>query len=200
MGHRWAALPGRDAEFAESLRRTNEYVLATGAPRIHLMAGVITASNETTASFLRRLRMAGEHFGEKGLQVLIEPINPFDVPGYFLASFDQAMELIKAVDLASVRLQFDAYHCQRIHGDVEERFKAVHTQVAHVQIASAPDRAEPDHGDLDHVAFFALLDHLGYAGAVGCEYHPRAGTAAGLGWRDEYGARSRDFQRNGGHG
>ena len=117
-----------------------------------------------------------------GANVLLEPINQIDMPGYFLSSFETCAKLVVDAASAHVRMQFDAYHCARIAGDVPAELRRWLPLVGHLQIASAPDRAEPDHGDVDYGELFALLAELGYEGDIGCEYHPANGTLSGLGW------------------
>ena len=58
--------------------------------------------------------------------------------------------------------------------------------VGHVQVASVPSRNEPDGEELNFPYLFDLVDRLGYAGYVGCEYRPRRDTLAGLGWFAPY--------------
>lgn len=182
-----AALPDRAPDFVDSLERTLDYAQAAGAPRVHLLAGLAPAqSGEARATYLRSVRLAAERFARLGVTVLLEPINPSDMPGYFLNDFDQAAQVLAEIDLPGVRLQFDVYHRQRIHGEVERGLRRLIGLVGHVQVASAPDRAEPDHGEVDYAQVFETLDALGYDRVIGCEYRPAAGTVAGLSWLDRY--------------
>ena len=121
-------------------------------------------------------------FGEKGLDLFLEPINTRNMPGYFLNDFAYAEKLIADLNLPNVKLQFDMYHRQILHGDVMMAFRAMQPIVGHIQIASVPSRHEPDGEELNYSYLFDELDRLGYDGFVGCEYIPRAGTLAGLGW------------------
>ena len=102
--------------------------------------------------------------------------------GYFLDDFGRAAEIIDRLGRPNLKLQFDIYHRQILHGDVLKGLEALLPMIGHVQTASVPQRHEPGTGELDDFRIFAALDALGYEGWVGCEYRPRAGTSAGLGW------------------
>ncbi len=118
--------------------------------------------------------------------VVIEPINPRNVPGYFLNDFGFARDLIRELQIPNLKLQFDIYHCQIIHGDVTMRLREMMPITGHVQIASIPSRNEPDGEELNYPFLFSELDLLGYGGFVGCEYNPRGKTTDGLGWFKPY--------------
>ena len=111
------------------------------------------------------------------------------MPGYFLGSFDRAAVLIGELGLPNLKLQFDCYHRQILHGDVTMALRALLPITAHVQIASVPGRHEPDIEELNYPFLFQELERLGYAGFIGCEYRPRAGTLEGLGWFAPYADR-----------
>jgi hydroxypyruvate isomerase len=119
-----------------------------------------------------------------GVDVLIEPINKRDVPGYLLNRQDDAHEIVADVNLPNLLVQMDLYHCQIVEGDVAMKLrKYLPTgRVGHMQIAGVPDRHEPDLGELHHPYLFKLIDELGWAGHIGCEYRPRGKTSDGLGW------------------
>lgn len=182
-----AALPGRAAEFAGTLKHTLEYGEALGARRVHCMAGVAPVGPAETRSFVDNLRRAGDVLGNAGIEVMIEAINPRDMPGYFLTTTEQALDLLDRIDHPMVGLQFDIYHHQITRGDVIRTIEAIAPRIAHVQIAGVPGRHEPDDGELAYGPVLAALDRVGYAGWVGCEYRPRGDTVAGLGWRARLG-------------
>jgi len=178
-----AALSGREADFRASLATALPYVEATGARKIHCMSGhADPADPAARATYAASLARAAETFGPLGVEILVEPINGRDMPGYFMNDFARAAALIDELGLPNLRLQFDMYHRQILHGDVAMGFRALQPIVAHVQIASVPGRHEPDGEELRYEFLFGELDRLGYAGFVGCEYRPRAGTLEGLGW------------------
>ena len=178
-----AALPARADELAAGVDTALRYTAATGCKTLHLMAG--NASRENTsavAAYRAGVRMVAERLAPKGITLVIEPINGRDMPAYFLNDFAWAAALITELKLPNLKLQFDIYHRQIMHGDVTKALEAMMPLIAHVQIAGVPDRHEPDSGELDAAYVFAALDRLGYDGYVGCEYRPAGDTVAGLGW------------------
>lgn len=179
-----AAMPGRQDEFRASVRTGLRYASVTGARHLHLMSGRADRADPAALHCFRdSLRHACEAAGAQGIDILIEPLNPRDMPGYFLNDFDFAADLITGLALPNLGLQFDIYHRQILHGDVLNGLRTLLPLIGHVQIASVPDRAEPGTGELDDFRVLQELDRLGYAGFVGCEYRPAGGTVAGLGWR-----------------
>lgn len=184
-----ACLPGREQEFAQSINTALPYALATGVQRLHVMAGLEPAGSEPQAlrrTYIENLRLACDRLGEHGIRVMIEPINRRDMPGYFLNHQAQAHELCTEVQRPNIQVQMDFYHCQIVEGDLATRLRNHFSGVGHVQIASVPARHEPDEGEVNYPFLFGLLQSLGYAGYIGCEYRPRAGTSAGLGWLRPY--------------
>ena len=183
----FAALPDRFADLQESLRTALPYAQATGVKRLHLMAGIANRSEpKAVEQFYQSVTWAAEFFAAHGLDVVIEPINARNVPGYFLNDFTFARDLITELKIPNLKLQFDIYHCQIIHGDVTMRLREMMPITGHVQIASIPSRNEPDGEELNYPFLFAELDRLGYGGFVGCEYNPRGNTVDGLGWFKAY--------------
>ncbi|WP_417414978.1 2-oxo-tetronate isomerase [Hoeflea sp.] len=178
-----AALPRRKAEFKQSVRTALDYAGIIGTPRLHMMAGIADPADPACqASYKDALAFAADAAGERGICLLIEPINRRDMPGYFLDDFDRAAELVDRLGHPNLKLQFDIYHRQILHGDVLTGLKSLMPLIGHVQTASVPGRNEPGSGELDDFRVFRTLDALGYEGYVGCEYRPRAGTLEGLGW------------------
>jgi 2-dehydrotetronate isomerase len=182
-----AALAGREAEFRASLESAKPYARATGVKRLHLMAGLGSRHDaEALARYKDAIRLAAETFAPLGIDILLEPLNSRDMPGYLLDSYDFAAELITGLGIPNVKLQFDLYHCQILHGDVTMRIRAMLPIIGHVQIASVPARHEPMSGEMNDAFLIAEFDRLGYQGFIGCEYRPAAGTEAGLGWLAPY--------------
>jgi 2-dehydrotetronate isomerase len=178
-----ASHPGREAEFRASVATALVYAEATGVKRLHMMAGLADAADpRAEAAYLDSVRFAADALGEHGLELMLEPINARDMPGFFLNDFGQAAHLIRVAAKANVKLQYDAYHRQIIHGDVVMGLRQMMPLIGHVQIASVPSRHEPDIEELNYPFIFEALDVLGYDGFVGCEYRPKVGTVAGLGW------------------
>ena len=179
-----AALPGREAEFRRAwLEQALPYAEALQCPRVHVMAGVVppdTARQACRDTFVANLAWAAAQAASAGVELLIEPINLRDIPGYLLNRQDHAHEIVEEVGAPNLKVQMDLYHCQIVEGDLAERFKRYRSHVGHIQIAGVPGRHEPDVGEINYPYLFRLIDELGYAGWVGCEYRPRAGTSEGL--------------------
>lgn len=187
-----AALPGREAEFRRTLlKQALPYAEALRCPRIHVMAGVLPDGGERRAhraAFVANLAWAAAQAASAGIELLIEPINTRDMPGYLLNRQDEAHAIVAEVGAPNLKVQMDLYHCQIVEGDIAMKLRHYLPggQVGHLQIAGVPDRHEPDRGELHHPYLFALIDELGYNGRIGCEYRPAAGTSAGLGWLAPY--------------
>ncbi|WP_018238129.1 2-oxo-tetronate isomerase [Ensifer sp. BR816] len=178
-----AALPGRFEELKSDVERALDYAAATGVKRLHLMAGLADPSDAEAADCYRRaVSCAAERLAEKEIDLLLEPINARNMPGYFLNDFGAAERLIAELGLANLKLQFDIYHRQIIHGDVTMALRRLMPITGHIQIASVPSRHEPDGEELNYPYLFAEIDRLGYSGFVGCEYTPRGATLDGLAW------------------
>lgn len=181
-----AALPGREAEFRSAICAAIEYAHALECARVHVMAGLQPAGVERAAmreTFVNNLRWAVGL--ASGIQLLIEPINTRDMPGYFLNRQEEAHAIVDEIGNPALRVQMDLYHCQIVEGDVSAKLRKYLRRVGHVQIAGVPDRHEPDHGELDYSYVLDLIDELGYRGWIGCEYQPKNGTSEGLGWLRE---------------
>jgi hydroxypyruvate isomerase len=178
-----ASLAGREAECRAGVDTALAYARATGVKRLHLMAGLASRADASAlARYREAVRYAAERVGAEGIDLLLEPLNRRDMPGYLLDDYDVAAEFIASLGLPNVKLQFDIYHCQILHGDIVMRMRKYLPLIGHVQIASIPSRNEPMSEELNDSFLFAELDRLGYAGFIGCEYRPKAGTEAGLGW------------------
>jgi len=187
-----ACLPGREDEFRRSwLEQALPYAAALRCPRVHVMAGLIPSDAERAAlraTYLANLAWAAHEAASAGLDVLIEPINRRDIPGYFLNRQDDAHEVVAEVGANNLKVQMDLYHCQIVEGDLAMKLrKYLPTgKVGHLQIAGVPDRHEPDDGEVNHPYLFGLIDALGWHGHIGCEYRPSGATSAGLGWFAPY--------------
>ena len=176
-----AGLSGRQQEFRASVVTALIYASATGTPRLHLMAG-IAAGDEAMASYKDAIKFACEAAARHGIDIMIEPINGRDIPGYLMNDFELAERLIRELTLPNLRLQFDIYHRQILQGDVTRGLEVLLPITGHIQVASVPMRAEPTTGELDDRHVFETLERLGYDGFIGCEYRPANGTLAGLNW------------------
>ncbi|MFD8518204.1 2-oxo-tetronate isomerase [Streptomyces antimycoticus] len=186
-----AALPGREAELRSGVERALEYAAELGCPRVHMMAGLVGPAQDPAEhrdTYLANLARAAERAAAAGVDILIEPINGRDMPGYFLSRQAEAHTVVREVGASNLKVQLDLYHCQIVEGDLTTTLRRdlPTGRVGHLQIAGVPDRHEPDRGGLDIRHLFGVIDELGFDGWIGCEYIPRAGTSEGLGWRDDY--------------
>ena len=180
-----ASLPGREQEFRDGVARALDYAQAMGTRRLHAMAGLLPAGasrEQHRETLIGNLRFAAREVGRHGIDLLIEPINPRDMPGYFLNTQAEAHAIRDAVGEPNLKVQMDFYHAQIVEGDLAMTFRKYVDGIGHVQIASVPSRNEPDDGEVNYRYLFRLLDELGYDGWVGCEYRPRGRTEDGLGW------------------
>lgn len=178
--------PGKVEEFKDSVALALDYALALGVPQLHCLAGTMPPGIDPAlarATYIANLRYACARLKEHGLRLLIEPINTFDMPGYFLNSSAQAAAIIADTGADNLFLQYDIYHMQRMGEDLAAGIAGNLPLIRHMQLADSPGRHEPGTGDIDYRALFALIDGLGYDGWVGCEYHPLGDTVGGLGWR-----------------
>ena len=187
-----ACLIGRESEFRSGIVQALAYAQALACPRIHVMAAVLPESADPMAArgtYMSNLAWAARLAARQGVDLLIEPINTRDMPGYFLRRQDQAHEIVQTLAEPNLKVQMDLYHCQVAEGDVASKLRRYLPtgRVGHIQIAGVPHRQEPDVGELNCAYLFGVLDELGYTGWVGCEYRPArgaqaGGTSQGLGW------------------
>jgi hydroxypyruvate isomerase len=185
-----ASLPGRETEFRAGVEKAIAYAQELSCKTVHAMAGLLPAGRskaEGEATYVANLQYAADALAKHGLTLVIEPINTRDIPGYYLNTTTEGIAILDKVARPNARLQLDLYHCQIMEGDLAVRTRALFPHVSHVQIAGTPGRHEPDIGEVNYPFLYDLLDELGYAGWVGCEYRPKGETAAGLGWAGKYG-------------
>ena len=182
-------LPGREQVFADSLELAITYANAFNCKQIHCMAGIAphdVAHETLNEIFIANLRVAAARLKKEDIRALIEPINYFDIPGYFLNTQAQARDIIDRVGSDNLYLQQDLYHCQIMEGNLAQKIKEYRDIVCHYQIAGTPGRHEPDVGEINYPYLFDQIDELGYDGFIGCEYRPKGETRAGLGWAAKY--------------
>lgn len=181
-----ACLPGRVEEFRQGVETAIRYATALGCTRVNCLAGIRPPhlSNEVLdAVLVENLKYAAPRFAAAGVKLLIEPINSVvDIPGFFVDNTIHADGILDAVGNDNLFIQFDFYHVQIMQGDLIRNFASLQDRVAHVQIADHPGRHAPGTGEINYGFVLGELDRLGYDGWVGCEYRPRGGTGADLGW------------------
>lgn len=180
-----ACLPDRVAEFRRGVGQAIEVATQLRVPRLNCLAGKAPAGANDSAlreTFVANLEFAAAELGKSGLTLLIEPINTFDIPGFYLNRTPQALGIIDEVGAANLFVQYDIYHAQRMEGELAATLAKHLARIGHVQIADNPGRNEPGSGEINYDFLFSHLDAIGYAGHVGCEYKPATTTEAGLGW------------------
>lgn len=178
--------PARADEFRAGVAQALAYASALGAPQLNCLAGRVPAGVAPALAqrtLVANLRYAAAELRRAGLKLLLEPINSWDVPGYCVSRSAQALALLDEVGADNAYLQYDLYHAQRMEGELAATLQRHLPRIAHLQVADNPGRHEPGSGEINYAFIFALLDRIGYAGWVGCEYRPAGRTVDGLGWR-----------------
>jgi hydroxypyruvate isomerase len=177
---------GREAEFRQGVARAIDYAQALGVGQLNCLAGKLPQDGDchaAQATLVANLRYAAAELRAAGLKLLVEPINHFDIPGFFVTRTAQGLALLDEVGADNAFLQYDIYHAQRMEGELAATLQKHLARIAHVQIADNPGRHEPGTGEINYAFLFAHLDRIGYGGWVGCEYKPATTTEAGLDWR-----------------
>ena len=185
-----ACHPDRVGEFQEGVGKAIDYARTLECRQINCLSGIAPARvdpQQVRATFVSNLRFAAEKLGAAGIKLLIEPINTFDIPGFFLSGTRQALDVIRDVGSNNLYLQYDIYHMQRMEGELASTIKSHLPQIAHLQLADNPGRNEPGTGEINYRFLFGFIDSIGYDGWIGCEYKPKAATMDGLGWRAAHG-------------
>jgi hydroxypyruvate isomerase len=175
------AVPGRVEDARASIDEAVAYATGIGAGYVHCMAGAASGP-EAEAAFTANLRYALDQLDDTDLVLVIEPLNRYDAPGYFLRTTDQAVALIEALGSPRLKLMFDCYHTQITEGDVSRRLSRFLPLIGHIQIAAVPGRGAPDHGELDYLHIINHLRDIGWDRPVGAEYRPVGDTDTDLGW------------------
>jgi hydroxypyruvate isomerase len=181
--------PARIGEFQDGVGTAIDYARALKVPQLNCLIGIVPPGLDAArarATVIDNLRFAAAKLKANGMRLLIEPINTVDIPGFFLSGTAQARDIIAQTGSDNLFIQYDIYHMQRMEGELAATIEANLPMIKHVQLADNPGRGEPGSGEINYHFLLALLDRIGYDGWVGCEYKPRAGTAAGLAWRADH--------------
>lgn len=182
-----ACHPERTAEFRAGVERAIAYAQVLGVGQLNCLAGKAPAGvpeDQLRKTFVNNLVFAADAFKRAGLKLLIEPINSFDMPGFYLNRTAQAVAILDEVGAANAFVQYDIYHAQRMEGELCATMQKYLPRIAHMQLADNPGRNEPGTGEINYANLFAHIDRIGYSGWIGCEYKPAGSTEAGLGWRE----------------
>jgi len=186
-----ACLPGREAEFRESVALGIDFARTLGCRQLNCLAGIAPAGiadEELHATLTGNLRYAAERLARHDIRLLIEPINSrVDIPGFWLDTPAKGLALIAELAIPNLWLQYDIYHAQVMAGDLARTIETHIDRIAHIQLADNPGRNEPGSGEINYPFLFDLLGRLGYDGWLGCEYRPAlANTESSLGWAREW--------------
>lgn len=184
-----ACHPDRVDEFAAGIPHAIAYARALGCTRVNCLAGKLPANvthEDARRTFVANLRHAAAELERAGIALVIEAINTYDIPGFFLSRSDRAFAIVDDVGSNNLKFQYDIYHMQRMEGELAGTLRAHLARIGHIQLADNPGRHEPGTGEIAYPFLFDLIDEIGYAGWIGCEYVPAHGTTAGLAWAKEY--------------
>jgi hydroxypyruvate isomerase len=180
-----ACHPDRISEFQEGVGKAVDYAKALDCKQVNCLAGIAPAGvspDKLHSTLADNLRFAARELKSAGILLLAEPINTYDIPGFFLNRSAQAIALFDEAGSGNLKLQYDVYHMQRMEGELAKTIERLLPRIAHIQIADNPGRNEPGTGEINYPYIFGVIDRIGYSGWVGCEYRPLTTTAAGLGW------------------
>jgi len=180
-----ACHPDRISEFQDGVAKAIEYAKALGCAQVNCLAGIAPKGADVEAArrtLVSNLRFAASKLKDAGILLIAEPVNTYDIPGFFLNRSAQAIALFDEVGSDNLKLQYDIYHMQRMEGELAKTIERLLPRIAHIQLADNPGRNEPGTGEIHYPYLFSFIDRIGYAGWIGCEYKPLTTTTAGLGW------------------
>ena len=181
-----ACHPDRIEEFRAGVARAIDYATTLGVPQLNCLAGKAPAGVDDALlrkTFVANLKFSASELKKAGLKQLIEPINTYDIPGFYLSRTALALDILDEVGADNAYVQYDIYHAQRMEGELAATMKKHLARIGHIQLADNPGRNEPGTGEINYPFLFAHLDRIGYDGWIGCEYKPATTTEAGLSWR-----------------
>ncbi|WP_271899618.1 hydroxypyruvate isomerase [Candidatus Phyllobacterium onerii] len=183
-----AVLPDRVDEFRRGVVMAIDYATELGCRQVNCLAGIAPAglgNDVLRSTFVHNLRLAAQELAKYDIKLLIEPINTYDIPGFYLNTVEQAASIIEEVGSDNLFIQYDLYHQQRTRGELVATYERHKELIAHVQLADNPGRNEPGTGEINYPFVFKALDQAGYDGWIGCEYKPKTETQRGLAWLNE---------------
>lgn len=190
-GDRGIALdPRRQNEFRDGVAGAVELARRFSCPKLNCLVGKRisgVSEREQRATVVANLRYAAQELARHDLLLLVEPINTYDIPSFYLSTSADALAVLDEVGAPNTALQYDIYHMQRMEGNLVPTMERLRSRIAHVQVADAPDRHEPGTGEINFPFVLSALDHLGYDGYVGLEYRPSGTTETSFGWIEAMG-------------
>lgn len=180
-----AALPDRQDEFKQFADKALYYAQALNCTKLHCMSGIVTEDMDKTQCtniYVENLKYLAQKAKPLGIEIMVEAINPTDIPDYLVNSQQQSLDIVQQTGMDNVKMQFDIYHCQMTEGNVASRFNEFLPHIGHVQIADVSGRHEPGTGEINYPFLFKHLDEAGYKAWVGCEYIPKHDSIKSLTW------------------
>ena len=180
-----ACHPGRQGEFRDGVGAAIEYARLLHVPKINCLSGVAPADadqDDVLSTFVENLGYAADQLAKEGILLVMEPINTRTIPGFYLNTTAQSLDIMREVGSGNLKIQYDIFHMQIMEGDLAKTIEANLTNIGHVQFADVPDRHEPGTGEVNFDFLFDWIDRVGYQGWIGAEYVPAKGTVASLGW------------------
>jgi hydroxypyruvate isomerase len=182
-----ACHPNRVDEFRKGIDTAIRYARVLACPKVNVLAGITpkdVAPEDVEATFVANLQYAAPLFAEAEVMLVIEAINTRDIPGFWLTTSRQAERVLDEVGSDNLFIQYDIYHMQVMQGDLIPTYERLRHRIGHIQVADSPGRHQPGTGEINYDFVFAELDRLGYDGWVGCEYRPKSGKGADIGWME----------------
>ena len=181
-----ACHPDRVSEFQDGVGKAIDYAKTLGCTQVNCLAGIAPAGVEPQAAhrtLAENLKFAASKLQDAGITLFAEPVNTYDIPGFYLNRTEQAVRILDDVGADNAFVQYDIYHAQRMEGELANTMKKYFDRIGHMQLADNPGRNEPGTGEINWAFLFSHIDKIGYKGWIGCEYKPLTNTEAGLGWR-----------------
>lgn len=185
-----AADPERIAEFRAGVSQAVEYALVLGVSQLNCLVGKRLAYYDYAqqwSTLVDNIYYAADLLQSEGLRLVIEPVNHFDIPGFFINRTVEVLKLIDEIDLSNILIQYDVYHAQREEGELVGTLCKHIDKIGHIQIADNPGRHQPGTGEINYPVIFKKIDELGYQGYIGLEYIPSPDSKSSLGWVTKFG-------------
>jgi len=186
----YAALPGHESQFRQSVEMAREYAAQIGRPMVHIMPGNMPAGIDLQACqdlFVRNIQWAARLLAEENITVILEPCCRARFPDFLYHRLEEGARVIDAVGAPNVKLCFDTYHVQSEEGSITEKLKQYWPYIGHMQIGNVPIRQEPGPGEIHFPYLFAQIEAMGWDRWIGCEFSPSGPTLECLEWGRPYG-------------
>lgn len=180
-----ASDPSRIATFRDSAELAMQYAQVLQPEKMNCLAGKTLPGVPRQAqldTLYTNLRYAADLASANGVRLVMEPLNPFDAPGYLVTTPDEGFAVIEHVNHPNLKVEYDIYHAQRTQGNMTSTLSARMPLIGHIQIADSPARHEPGTGEINYPFVLQAIDDAGYDGWVSLEYKPSADTATSLEW------------------